>query len=344
MKKSNYSALSTVIVGDVAAAAIHALLHSIRSYALNLRTENMETARKYYDTTVSEWLKSPADLGLVFQTVQSEGVHPSSSDAFLTGFMAQVACVVSGSNVRASIHSPSPSRTSVRFESGVIKMESAEAVTMRKTVPLNAIDHPVIFTALGWGAYVIQNLTVSAQCCQSSNRVAQFIRKHARLLTSASAPETWFMREEEHVSFWSDLRALFRLLETTEGTELLRKHIGELNGRHAYPDIHGFVNEQTILLDVTDRDGDLCVARHKRADGAYVTGNFPELTSVVASWVTFCMCDPLVFLSAFAQIHAPLYEESGEWVDPETPLSEVGYPLCDEWELPESYSIRHAAS
>ena len=51
------------------------------------------------------------------------------------------------------------------------------------------------------------------------------------------------------------------------------------------------------------------------------------------------MCDPIVFLSAFAQIHSPLVSGLGDAIDLNL-FSMADVPLpdqCDEWELPEVY-------
>lgn len=337
--------LNHLRTGDAVGVAIRSLLHSIRGVALNLKSENMGTAKAYYETDVNDCLETPASLCMKLQTVQAAGINPAPADKHLIAFMTNVACAVAGIQSQPTIQQPTDALTSVTFSDGIIKMESSAAVAMQSTTPLTSLDHVVIFTALGWGANIVQDMITSAHCCSISNPLAQFIRKNARLLSRCCVPETWCMGESEHQIFWNDLRDLHRMAEVEDSHAVtLRAGIGEFNGRHPYPDIHGFVNEQTVLLDVTGKNSDLCVSRHHRAESARPVEYFPVGGSVIATWVTFCMCDPLVFLSAFAQIHAPLYDEEGDWISPELPLSEAGIPCGDEWELPEVYSIRHAAS
>lgn len=346
--KTKFKTLANLQAADVAAIAIRSLVQSIRSATPNMKVENMDTALAYYDVTVGECVKSPIELGLTLQTVQSAGINPSPADSFLLEFLARVACSVSGARTKPMIHQPVTPRTNVEFRDGAIQLESATAAVMQCTIPLTGIDHPVFFTVLGWGANIVHDLIGVAQWHRAfgrSDALPAFIRKHARLLKRASVPETWFMTEDEHKEFWDDLRGIGDLMESDEGMDLLRKEIGAMNGMYAYPDIHGFVNDQTLLLDVTGRNGDLCVNRHFRKPADHDGEYFPVDGSVVASWTTFCMCDPLVFLSAFAQIHSPLVRDLGDVVDLNL-FSMADVPLpdpCDEWELPEVYSIRHAA-
>ena len=348
--KTKFKTLANLQAADVAAIAIRSLVQSIRNATPSLKAENMDTALAYYDVTVGECAKSPIELGLTLQTVQSAGTNPSPADSFLLEFISRVACSVSGARTQPMIHQHVTPRTHVEFRDGAIQLESATASAMQCTIPLAGIDHPVFFTVLGWGANIVHDLIVGAQLRTlrhgEFDAVSAFIRKHAKLLKRTAAPETWFMTESEHKDFWDDLRGIGDLMESDEGMNLLRTEIGGLNGSHSYPDIHGFVNNQTMLLDVTGRNGDLCTHRHFRKpanrDGEY----FPVDGSVVASWMTFCMCDPIVFLSAFAQIHSPLVSGLGDAIDLNL-FSMADVPLpdpCDEWELPEVYSIRHAAS
>lgn len=347
--KTKFKTLTNLQAADVATIAIRSLVQSIRNATPNLKVENMDTALAYYDVTVDACAKSPIELGLTLQTVQSAGINPSPADAFLLEFISRVACSVSGTRTEPMVHQPVNARTKVEFRDGVIQLESATATVMQCTIPLTGLDHPVFFTVLGWGANIVHDLLTAAQWHRArriSDVVPAFIRKHARLLKRASVPETWFMTEAEHAEFWDDLHGITDLMESNEGMNLLRTEIGSMNGQYPYPDIHGFVNDQTLLLDVSGRNGDLCVHRHFRRPADHDGEYFPVDGSVVASWMTFCMCDPLVFLSAFAQIHAPLVRVIGGAVDLNL-FSMADVPLpdpCDEWELPEVYSIRHAAS